>query len=83
MSEAEVTAIAEQALVDNSRLVKALNTALAHIEGRRGIFSTREPATVATIIRQALGDRVNEERGTAEYRLKELIAEAANIWPTE
>lgn len=41
----------------------ALNTALAHIEGRRGIFSTRDPRTVARIARQALGENVNEDRG--------------------
>jgi hypothetical protein len=47
----------------DQKLIDALNTALAHIEGRRHIFSTRDPKTVAGILRQALGDRVNEDRG--------------------
>lgn len=47
------------------QLRKAANAALAHIEGRRGIFSTRDPQTVAGILRRALGEHVNEDRGTA------------------
>lgn len=44
-------------------LRKAANAALAHVEGRRNMFSTRDPRAVARILRNALGDHVNEDRG--------------------
>lgn len=53
----------EEAKEHRRKQVYGLNTALAHIEGRRAIFSTRDPKTVVTILRDALGSEVNEERG--------------------
>ena len=56
-----VTALRYEEKMEDVRA--ALNTGLAHIEGRTNIFSTRDPRTVAIQLRQALGEHVNEERG--------------------
>lgn len=45
------------------KLRDAANTALAHLEGRRSIFSTRTSEVVAFQLRKALGGHVNENRG--------------------
>lgn len=53
----------QQRARDIENLVGACNTALAHLEGRRGVFSTREVSTVTAVLRTVLSARVDEDRG--------------------
>lgn len=50
-------------LVYVGNLEGAANTALAHLEGRQALPSTREVGMVTRILRTALGARVDEGRG--------------------